>query len=65
MKGGQKIYDKFLFDIVNANTPSNTYAAGPENFDNLSFNQVPIPAAAWLLGSGLIGLVGIRRKFSE
>ena len=23
---------------------------------------VPIPAAAWLLGSGLLGLVGIRRK---
>jgi hypothetical protein len=26
---------------------------------------VPIPAAVWLLGSGLIGLVGIRRKFSR
>ena len=25
-------------------------------------NQVPIPAAAWLLGSGLLGLVAIRRK---
>ena len=24
---------------------------------------VPIPAAVWLLGSGLIGLVGLRRKF--
>jgi hypothetical protein len=23
---------------------------------------VPVPAAAWLLGSGLIGLIGIRRK---
>jgi len=31
---------------------------------NISFNPtpVPIPAAAWLLGSGLIGLVGLRRK---
>jgi hypothetical protein len=26
---------------------------------------VPIPAAAWLLGSGLIGLVGIRRRFKK
>ena len=25
-------------------------------------NNVPIPAAVWLLGSGLIGLVGLRRK---
>ncbi|MCD6534458.1 MAG: VPLPA-CTERM sorting domain-containing protein, partial [Deltaproteobacteria bacterium] len=23
---------------------------------------VPIPSAAWLLGSGLIGLIGIRRR---
>ncbi len=26
-------------------------------------NAVPIPGAVWLLGSGLMGLVGIRRKF--
>jgi hypothetical protein len=31
--------------------------------DNLTYNTstVPIPAAVWLLGSGLIGLIGIRR----
>ena len=23
---------------------------------------VPVPAAAWLLGSGLLGLVGLRRR---
>jgi len=28
------------------------------------FNQVPIPGAFWLLGSGLLGLAGLRRKFN-
>lgn len=28
-------------------------------------NAVPIPAAVWLLGSGLIGIVGIRRRFKN
>jgi hypothetical protein len=30
---------------------------------DVSFNPVPIPSTLWLLGSGLIGLVGIRREF--
>jgi len=29
------------------------------------FNMVPIPGAVWLLGSGLIGLVGIRKKIRK
>ncbi len=29
------------------------------------FHAVPIPSAIWLLGSGLIGLVGFRRKFRK
>jgi hypothetical protein len=28
----------------------------------LPVTPTPIPAAAWLLGSGLLGLVGMRRK---
>ena len=27
-------------------------------------SPVPIPAAAWLLGSGLFGLIGVRRRMS-
>lgn len=30
---------------------------------DLVINSVPIPGALWLLGSGLIGLLGIRKKF--
>jgi hypothetical protein len=29
---------------------------------NIGANAVPVPAAAWLFGSALIGLVGIKRK---
>lgn len=35
----------------------------PQHLANL--NQVPIPGALWLLGSGLLGLVGIRRKMKK
>ena len=45
--------------IMLSSNDVNTY------FDNVrldaSPNAVPIPAAAWLLGSGLLGLVGLRR----
>ncbi len=30
--------------------------------DDLSYAPVPIPGAVWLLGSGLFGLVAVRRK---
>ena len=33
--------------------------------DNIAVGNVPIPAAIWLLGSGLIGLFGIRRRFKK
>lgn len=35
--------------------------------DNIIFSgdAVPIPGAVWLLGSGLIGIVGIRKKFKK
>ena len=33
--------------------------------DDFSFTPIPIPSAIWLLGTGLIGLVGFRRKFKN
>lgn len=32
------------------------------HLDDVSATPTPIPAAAWLLGSGLMGLIGFRRK---
>ena len=31
-------------------------------FDNVHIEAVPVPAAVWLFGSGLLGLVGIARR---
>ena len=38
-----------------------TGGAGISNI-TLTFSDVPVPAAAWLFGSALIGLAGIKRK---
>lgn len=49
--------------------PSDVYMGAAANGDGFDVNAVsaqaatPIPGAVWLLGSGLIGLVGIRRKY--
>ena len=45
-----------------------TWSAPMDNtFGEINTGQsaVPIPAALWLLGSGLIGLLGIKRKFRK
>ena len=36
-----------------------------EKMDTYTITGVPIPGAVWLLSSGLLGLVGLRRKFKK
>lgn len=37
-------------------------AGGSFVLDDLSYSPVPVPSAVWLLGSGLIGLIGVARR---
>jgi hypothetical protein len=65
--GSEDIADYIQLDTL---TPTETYmvvrvtsALSPfGSIDNITVNAVPVPAAAWLFGSGLIGLVGVARR---
>jgi hypothetical protein len=49
---------------IGFNTTATDWAPSGVVYDNLSFSSspVPVPAAAWLFGSALVGLAGIGRK---
>ena len=47
------------FDFTQVET---TYVVTSGTDGTISSSAVPIPAAAWLLGSGLVGMLGLRRK---
>ena len=71
-------WDNTDWDLTLATCPDTICTAGPRaytwadftnnggNIADLSnvraFSVVPVPAAAWLFGSGLLGLVGIARR---
>ncbi|MCP3669209.1 MAG: DUF4114 domain-containing protein [Gammaproteobacteria bacterium] len=47
--GGDKDHNDMIVHVTSVLSPPNV-------------STVPIPGAVWLLGSGLVGLIGIRRK---
>ena len=55
-------YIEFKFDSIRYNF---THNDGYLDDAFLKLNPVPIPGAIWLLGSGIIGMIGIRRKFRK
>ena len=55
------------FDLLSAQIKAYINNTESTDFVNteLVITNVPIPSAVWLLGSGLIGIVGIRRKLKK
>ncbi len=45
-------------------TPGSANISGSGDCSTSEISAVPVPAAAWLLGSGIIGLVGLARRNS-
>lgn len=54
--------DPTFSDLLNFRISYIVLGTGRVGIDNINVSQVPIPAAAWLLGSGLIGLMGVARR---
>jgi Lamin Tail Domain len=43
-------------------TPGTANIAGTGDCTSLAVNAVPLPAAVWMFGSGILGLVGVARR---
>lgn len=57
-------YYAFDFEIPNYGMETQKIVDGYlESGFGLHFSRVPIPGAIWLLGSGLVGLIGLKRKY--
>jgi len=48
-----------LFDEIRV---TGNGGSGSALIDNIQFSNVPVPAAIWFMGSGLLGLLGFSRK---
>lgn len=65
------VYAHYAVDSINGIGAFSLLGSGVEgntSIDNVMVstnNVVPLPPTVWLLGSGLLGLVGLRRKFKK
>ncbi len=57
-ENGSYIYFRWSGDDISGIGDRDEFA-----LDNLTTTPIPIPSAVWLLGSGLITVVGLRRRF--
>lgn len=65
--GGQETHTYDAYYALSAGTYTFTLenGGGVSGYTIYSSSQVPIIPGAWLLGSGLVGIFGIRRKMKE
>ena len=59
---GMDSNDNLLDFDISCITPGTVNIAGSGDCSSTGVSAVPVPAAAWLFGSGLIGLVGMARR---
>jgi len=55
------IFNWLGVDQIRFTAGVNTFGLGIDNV-NVNVSAVPVPAAVWLFGSGLAGLIGASRK---
>jgi hypothetical protein len=62
------VYTEYQFTAISDNLGMSTLTFNFQNdqsvfhLDDVSATPTPIPAAVWLFGSGLLGLIGVRRR---
>ena len=67
--GGDPTIDSDVTDInLSIGRTDPIFITVDDDYDwvaDAGMSQVPVPAAVWLLGSGLIGMLGVRRRFKS
>jgi hypothetical protein len=61
----ESIYFKATGTSVTLSFQENSLGQASPIIDNISISAVPIPAGVWLLGSALVGLVGLRKRLKR
>lgn len=59
--GGDNKWDQLVFNVDGVKRIE-LNMGGSGAIDNIQYSVVPVPAAAWLFGTGLLGLVGVARR---
>jgi hypothetical protein len=59
--GGDNMWDQLVFNVDGVKRIE-LNLGGSGAIDNIRYSVIPVPAAVWLFGSGLIGLIALARR---